>query len=420
MAEHLSTNVIELYRRGELRGKQRFDAGMHIAECLRCSGLAGETEKLQLAHDSIRASLEVSAKLPIEHLSNEQIANYVNGKLDNVESEIVISHMAWCSLCEDDVNDIKSFANQVTYERKNNFSILTGLKKQALGFWKKTPRPFYANPAYAFATLVLAVTAFSLWFFGIFERPGGKSVTTVSNVTLPSQTSSPTPPANFYSESDIAGSDKAIKPLPESAAKLDWVLPADRLPFNAALNSGKIGINPEIAKMRSMAVYMGRSNEDRFDLLTPTGLAIREDKPFFRWQPLKSAVKYKVQLVDKTIEKTFLDVFVESAELQSGFELERGHRYRWHVVAILKSGEEVEGSFMNRFYGDFFVMTAEQVGKIEEAEKYYRSSKEPLAHIALAMRYADAGLIEDAERELKSYLKLKPNSPEAKKMLEAF
>lgn len=412
MTEHLSTAIIELYRRGELRGKQRLEADIHLAACRQCSQLAGEAETLQVVFNAIRSSLETSARLPVEHLSGEQIADYVNRKLDEVDLEIVSSHLVWCEECVKDVKDIEGFAAEVAAEKKKNASLLNDLWNRLKGLGKNS-RPVFLPAAGALA--VVAAASFGVWRLSQSEPDTNPAIATA---TPPQKTISPTPPTNFSPGSANAGSGETLRPTPEQLSDLAWALPGDRLKLNAALRNRALEIRPDIAQTRAQATYLGESKEQEFALQTPTGVAVREVRPLLKWQPLKGAVNYKIRLVDKTESKTFPDAFTENTEWRPVAELQRGHRYVWHAIAISKEGSETYGRWMNRTFGDFFVLTDEQLHQIESAEKHYRSSQQPLASIALAMNYAKAGLVDDAERELDSYLKANPNSVEAKEMLK--
>ncbi|HEX9004681.1 MAG TPA: hypothetical protein VGB07_32515, partial [Blastocatellia bacterium] len=57
--------------------------------------------------------------------------------------------------------------------------------------------------------------------------------------------------------------------------------------------------------------------------------------------------------------------------------------------------------------------------RVKSAEKHYGASHDPLARIALAARYAKAGLIEDAKRELRDFPKEHAQSRLAVRLLES-
>ena len=417
MSEHLSTEIIERYRRNELCGKPRFDAAKHIAECKQCRSQAGGAEVLRLAYAAFSSSLEEIAKLPVEHLSGEQVADFVSGKLNEVQSEIVVSHLAWCELCADDVEDIRLYARQIVLDEKKKSTTGAEWRKRVFGLWKEASRPVFVG-AGSVAVLMLAAI---LWRYGTFDKAGEIAApTTATKISSPNANPpiSQTPPTTSSPEITIKQTE-TLRPSQANAAELAWALPVDRRLLNAAWSGGKIEVRKEIAEMWAPRGKMGNSEGASFDLVAPTGTMIRESKPTLKWQPLENVVKYKVQLVDKTSGKNFPASFVEGTEWTPDSELERGHRYFWHVIVTPERGKVVYGRWANRTYGDFIVLSAEQLKQVEAAESHYRASKDSLAHIALAVRYADAGLIGDAKQELESYLKQKPDSSQARKMLES-
>ncbi|MDX2042379.1 MAG: hypothetical protein SF097_14245 [Acidobacteriota bacterium] len=420
MAEHLSTEIIELYRRGELRGKKRFEADIHLAACRRCSELAGQKEMLQFAYEALRSNLERSANLPIEHLSGEQIADHINGKLDRVEFEIVTSHLAWCSDCREDVNDVRAFARQLATGQKRNVSFLLGLKERVSGLVSKIPQPRYQHAAGVLAVLTVAAASFGLWRLSDSGKWQAETPASTIPRHSPDEKISPTPPNNSPTKlNELAADALPQERIEKTPERLAWMMPADRLLFNEAMRKQQLPIRSEIALARRQAKQMSEADEKTFALHSPSGGAIREVRPQLKWLPFKDSVKYKILLVDKTDKVTLPDTFVVGLEWRPDFELQRGHRYVWHVVAISKEGEEKYGRWMNRSYGEFVVLTDPELLQVDAAEKHYRSSNEPLAQIALAVSYAKVGLVDDAERELVSYLKVNPNSTQAQKMLES-
>ena len=91
--------------------------------------------------------------------------------------------------------------------------------------------------------------------------------------------------------------------------------------------------------------------------------------------------------------------------------LARGRTYVWQVRAVKGGGEVVapppEGPRVK-----FRVL---EQAKLEEVERARRS--QPNSHLVLGVVYAEAGLLEDAEREFAALVRANPRSPAARKLL---
>ncbi|MEK7834489.1 MAG: tetratricopeptide repeat protein, partial [Acidobacteriota bacterium] len=101
--------------------------------------------------------------------------------------------------------------------------------------------------------------------------------------------------------------------------------------------------------------------------------------------------------------------------------LEPGHIYIWQIAAKVKDGNDVYGRWPNRIrtHAEFRVLATDELKLVQDAEKNYQPDKDPIAYLALAARYAKAGLVEDAEQMLNAYLKERPTSPQVVKMLNS-
>ena len=89
--------------------------------------------------------------------------------------------------------------------------------------------------------------------------------------------------------------------------------------------------------------------------------------------------------------------------------LKRGAVYQWQVTAI-RNGEEIKSPVRPAPEAKFKIADQASVNAIEKAR---RSN----SHLLLGITYANAGLIDEAEREFQALLKNNPNSDVARKLL---
>lgn len=97
VADHLSAELLEDYRLRRLEPAQLLALDDHVTVCSACR------EKLQTipvlkAAISLRENLE-SPQSVDEHLADDRVHAYVEGRLDAVDRELVESHIENCKLC---------------------------------------------------------------------------------------------------------------------------------------------------------------------------------------------------------------------------------------------------------------------------------------------------------------------------------
>lgn len=106
-AEHLSQNQLVGYRAKTLNPDELLAVDRHLASCNEC-------------HDRLTqlspAALDLSSDFSTDeafHLDYDQhLVPYVDRAADEIDREIVESHIALCSQCADDIRDLQKFRQQ--------------------------------------------------------------------------------------------------------------------------------------------------------------------------------------------------------------------------------------------------------------------------------------------------------------------
>ena len=134
------------------------------------------------------------------------------------------------------------------------------------------------------------------------------------------------------------------------------------------------------------------------------------DRPTFRWSPLKGATGYVVEVYDGDF-----NLVAASPQLTSHSwtapALSRGRIYGWQVKAI-KDSQEVTSPRPPAPQARFRILDHAKANELAKARRAYSSS-----HLALGLLYAEAGLLREAEQELRALQKANPDSEIARSLL---
>lgn len=161
-----------------------------------------------------------------------------------------------------------------------------------------------------------------------------------------------------------------------------------------ALKGGALRLNPELKDLREPdgAVRGAPGGAEPLRLIGPMATLVRQQRPLFRWTRQEGATRYIVTIVDNRFnpvaESAPLSALVWTPEV----ELERGRVYQWQVTAF--NGDDPVESRLRQI-GLFKVIGAGELDSILKGEAGVDSA------LVRAVLYAKAGLLEDAEAELK-------------------
>ena len=146
MSEHLAQAQLAAYTRRTLDPDELLGVDRHLASCDMC-------------HERLTRMLPAVTKAAISpsfepgagrfHLDYDQhLAPYVDGKADDIDREIVDSHVALCSKCAIDLKDLLAF-------KKQPIRVIAGDARTSSG-WKQW-WPLLPNPAWAMAAVAVEV-----------------------------------------------------------------------------------------------------------------------------------------------------------------------------------------------------------------------------------------------------------------------
>jgi anti-sigma factor RsiW len=141
MGGHLSAQDLERYRQRTLSPAEWLAAEDHIATCEACRRQLGEAEPLPEEVAALWAAFRPEAGAKPEHLSYEQLAAYVDDELDEVDREIVESHLELCPTCEAAVRDLRALQAEMAVYPAREYAPtpVPTFWERFLAFWRRRP-----------------------------------------------------------------------------------------------------------------------------------------------------------------------------------------------------------------------------------------------------------------------------------------
>ncbi len=465
--EHLTGEAIELYRTRRFSAAEALATQNHVAACADCRDRLAAAVEADSALLSLRNQMARDDDFVADsHPPYEQLALYVDGGLDEVEREIVDSHLSFCADCADDLADLRGYEGLASSAELESATHVVPAETSST--WRRFVAllgPFMSPlPAAAAAALILIALG-GVW---LATRDGGAPVEGESARLAPETYPSPAPgqinapsptptPAETTSAPPGDGLDRSSRPPIRSTvdAPSRVVSPPDRTPAPhapqlVALNDGGARITldrggrldglegaPPDARLAVSRALRRRSVEfpsaldglaegeggtlmggsggvASFTPLSPVGKVVRETRPAFSWSPLAGARSYTVSVVDSKFRPVAQSQTLKETSWTPPAPLARGAVYSWQVTATLDDGAEVTSPAAPAPQARFRVLDADAHGRLTRLE-----NAAPNSRLARGVAYAQAGLLDEAEAELQELLKENPRSQVARDLLRS-
>ena len=210
-------------------------------------------------------------------------------------------------------------------------------------------------------------------------------------------------------------------PAPEPSAAPVARVPADQLSaaehaaIDAAVASGQLRRSPLLAQLNSRAgVLMGSQAQGfAFGPTFPVGVAVDADQPTLEWSAADGASAYRASVFDENFNMVATSGWQESTHWTVDAPLLRGRSYVWQITARV-GDREVVAPAPPRPESRFTVTSAEQSAQLADLRRRAGDS-----HLALAVLLAEAGVLDEAERELTLARTANPESSAVKRMQES-
>lgn len=442
MVEHLTQRQFEDYRVRRLQAAELLSVSEHIGECEACR------RRVEVAADGDATFFDVRSELfgeaaegsPTQasraHLTAEETADYVDGTLSGERLETASDHLSSCDHCAMSVEDLRAFRDEVTPSLGREYRP-AAVPASTDGGWRRAfgslSSLFRVSPVPAFgaglAVVLLALTGWMVWRTTREREPSREVVVSpaptsqpapVEAVPTPSQPE-PAPSAPVPSEPEALA---AVAQLDDGGGRLTLdragtLSGADGLPqayremLKGALADRRIERSPQLKGLsRPGSSLMSSDGQGaEFSVLDPAGSVLLTDRPTFRWSALEGATGYVVEVYDDGFNLVATSPRLDARSWAAPQTLPRGKVYAWQVTAF-KDGQEIKSPRPPAPQAKFRILDRAKADELARARRSYPSS-----HLTLGLLYARAGLLKEAEQELRLLQRANPGSELARSLL---
>jgi hypothetical protein len=417
--EHLTQKQVENYSRNNLPATELLAVSDHLDQCDLCrqrieAGLDGEGTFFAL-HEQTFGDDGLSSA----HLTTGQTAEFVDKNLSGEALQVVVDHLGSCEQCALAVEDLRAFRNEVAPSLDREFRPLevpavtaSSWRERFVSLFRMSPVPAFGGAA--LAVILLVFVAWVVW--RVPKKGGGEEV-----VVVPSPSLQPTPapvpsvqpePAQVVAQlNDGAGVVSLDQEGKLSGA--DDVPPGYQDLLKKALSGQRVEKSSQLQGLsRPSSALMGSNDPGReFSVLEPGGNVLMSDRPAFRWSRMEGATGYVVEVYDEQFKLVSSSPQVTGLTWTTPQALPRGHVYSWQVKATT-DGQEITSPRPPAPQAKFRVLDQAKVNELMRAKRAYGSS-----HLMLGLLYAEAGLLKEAEAELRLLRRANPDSEIARNLL---
>jgi hypothetical protein len=369
-----------------------------------------------------------SAPLGRTPLTLEQTADYVDGTLAGEELQAVKDHLTSCEWCDMTVNDLRSFRDQVAHELDLDYR-LTDVRAAPENRWRRIATVM-SSLLQRTSTLVLGSALAALlvissgWLVWRALQPNDRkkpaTAQTASSPVTPPLTPdvSLTPPPEAAGEMLLAelndGGGRIILDREGNLSGVERLPPPYQRMVKRFLADQWLGKSPLLAGLTRPGNLAIRSGDDRggkFSVIEPVGKVILSGHPTFRWSRLDSATGYVVEIYDDKLALVATSPWLNDLSWTAAQSLQHGAIYSWQVKTV-KDGREFVTPRAPAPQATFRILDQAKANELVQARRAYAS-----LHLALGLLYAQAGVLDEAERELRALQKANPNSAIVRRLL---
>ena len=409
MQEHLTTQQIQDFAARRLSPDALLTAAQHFGECVAC-----QTRISAASHTHTRTA---ALRFELTHLSEETLASYLHRSLPTAEQEQANAHLAACEDCATQVWELQTLApfhlSPIPLESKAH----TSLWERVTFSWSQWQTSIHWRPlgwaaGLVAATLLCVTVGWRLWRANDAPR---ETISRIPTVTAPLATASPAlqqPQLLAALQASLLDGTRNIT-LDEQGhlQGLPALSSADEQLVKTALRDQRLMTPATLKDLRGRASALLGNAQDTvtFALRAPIGVIVRTARPAFRWQPLAGATSYTVAVLDPDFHVIATSPALNATSWTPPQSLPRDRTYLWQVTAQL-GVRQITAPAAPAPEARFRILATAQAEALERAE---RSD----SHLLLGLRYAQVGLLAEAERELKGLRADNPQAPLVNKLL---
>lgn len=409
MDTHLSTEEITSYLARTLTKDDFIRAGRHVHSCEICyqAFLGKLQERFPIVID-----LDELAGMRDWHLEGEELAGYVEGRLDELDFECASLHLQECSPCMEKVS--AAFERTLEHPRSKKRA-----RSKPSSFWSGHLSSFQSTslPHLRLAAAAVLLFALALIAWAVLQPKSEKSQLAGAQ---PPEKVSPDPsqqPTMPVQPAPGAGNDTDHKTDGAAPAQMTTnpQKNGDRHQdgIERALIAKNLALPPAIEMLDrtpAIAVRGNRASIQSFTIVRPFTTLINNDRPTFCWTALNGATSYTVSVYDPDLHLVKTSEPLRETQWMLPDRLKSGIVYTWMVTA-LKDGQEIIAP-ASPARAEFKIL-----GK-PDLRKLNRLLGRTTSHAARGVLYAEAGLLDEAEKEFQTHLELRPADERVRALLQ--
>ncbi|MBI1760415.1 MAG: zf-HC2 domain-containing protein [Acidobacteria bacterium] len=430
MTEHLTDNLLTRYRQRALDAAELWQLDAHLQNCAACQTRLTESTETAASLAALQTAL---ADVEAQHLAYEELAAYVDRQLAAPARELAEMHLRECRNCTAELNDLRAFRRELDDAEVVHVAPAQPVRrKQERAWWQPSgwrwPLQLAATAAACLLVAWLATRNLRQEVTDLraqlatAQRDKARLQTELlaaqtRNAPLPNPfaapPTAPTPePANLIA----ALTDGATQITLDRQGQLNGLTeinPPQRQLVLLALQAGKVTLPAAPAPLGNRPdVLLGApAGGETFALRAPVGKVVLADRPQLRWQPLKNATSYRVTIFTANYESVAQSQDLSTTTWTPPQPLPRERVYLWQVTAS-KDGQEIKAPVAPAPEARFKILDQAKADEIAAARR-----RTPVSNLLLGLLYAQAGLFDEAERELQKLAQANPQAPLAKQLL---
>lgn len=411
----------------------------HLGECEACRRRVGVATDADATFYAVRSELfgeaaggDPDTTAARAHLTADETADYVDGTLSGERLQTASDHLSGCDHCAMSVEDLRAFRDEVAPSLEREYRPAAA-PAPTESRWRRAfgslPSLFGVSPLPAFgaalAVVLLALTGWLAWRTAREREPSREVVVSPAPTSQPAPVEAaptPTPPEPAPSPQPEAAA--AVAQLNDGGGRLTLdregaLSGADNLPhayrelLKGALADRRIERSPQLDGLSRPGSSLMSSDASGagFSALDPAGSVLLTDRPTFRWSELKGATGYVVEVYDAGFNLVASSPRLDARAWSAPQTLARGKVYSWQVTAF-KDGQEIKSPRPPAPQARFRILDRAKADELARARRAYPSS-----HLTLGLLYARAGLLKEAEQELRLLQRANPGSEIARGLL---
>jgi anti-sigma factor RsiW len=441
MPGHLTDEDIGRYRNRVMPPAESLAANAHLATCEDCYRRF-DRDYISEAFRLARAHLASAETATGDHINYDERVGFVDGTLGAQDRAIIESHLEICSRCETDVEDLRLVKSTLGTEIE--LSPRRPLPTPGMIAALRQQPGLRSGILMAGAAIVAGIAVWVAMQPLASEVDRSRRLIQEQQVAIETMKSEAEELRRQNAEIDdeltrtqgeldalLAGGSNPNLSMEtqsfslndgnrvvsmDSSGRLSGLAQlsrTDELLVKSVLISRRVKTPPTIAQLtgRSGSVMGASAASDRYPLLNPVRTVVATDRPTLRWRAFEGASNYVVGVYDSNMNEVATSQPLSETEWTMPRPLKRGKIYTWQVRAT-KGGAEIRLPASDMPDAKFKILEQSRAQTLDGTRRTYGDS-----HLVMGILYADAGLLDDAQRELEALVRANSQSIVAGRLL---